>query len=113
MRLFALLFVAFCAASCGGSTTTDTSSSNSQNTCGGTSGVACLDCVAKKCCAELSACTGDAEGKAYETCVANCAFDHDAGGCESSCAALHPTGESVCAPYTTCADDKCLTVGCK
>jgi hypothetical protein len=111
--LFAFVLVVWVA--CGGKSESGPSDASS-GFCGllVDSGIQCYACISSKCCAELNACFGAADGQKYENCWINCILGRDGGPdqCQQTCLAQYPAGGNVCIAYTTCASDKCITPGC-
>jgi hypothetical protein len=120
MLRFVLFVIASLACACGGQTTSGAgpdgdAASSADNICGAfaDSGLTLLQCVATHCCDPLTACADNADGIAYEECVANCFFDGgiplpDGGGpCQDSCSAAHAGGAAACQPYLACATQSC------
>jgi len=68
---------------------------------------ACASCVTSSCCPQMSACAGDPQCKALETCLLACGGDY---ACRSACnTAAYPVGAQTVIP----ALDTCVAVSCK
>lgn len=93
-----------CAVLCGGPSPPPPPPSGSPASCGLASGLATCDaCIDTACCAQSSACVGDADCTAFIGCLNGCGDEV----CANACAAAHATGAAKLGDVVTCLESSC------
>lgn len=75
----------------------------------GANASACGTCMAKSCCAQLSACQGNQQCGTLNNCVQQCGNDQS---CTSACVEQYPQGREPLIAVYECMNSKC-TSGCQ
>lgn len=68
---------------------------------------ACGVCIGQKCCAQVTACSKDADCVALDGCLQNCPQGAAGQSCADSCYTAHPTGAKVSDTIDACAATNC------